>query len=83
LFIGSLQELNRKIKSQIFVGASAMCWALWLTQNDVVFDKAVAPSYLQIIFKGTLLQKEEDRHIMKAGCRIIETTTIEVFARHG
>jgi len=89
LFTGWFEGLNRKRKSQILVGASAICWDLWLTWNDVVFDKAIAPSYLQVIFKGmywtrywTLLQKEEDRHFMKAGCRIIETTAMEVFARH-
>ena len=71
------------------MGASAICWALWLTRNDVVFDEAIASSYLQVIFKGMywtryriLLQKEEDRHFMKVGCRIIETAAMEVFARH-
>jgi len=90
LFTGWLEGLNRKRKSQILVGASAICWALWLTRNDVVFDKAIAPSYLQVIFKGmywtrywTLLQKEEDCHLMKAGCRTIETAVMEVFVRHG
>lgn len=49
-----------------------------------------APSYLQVIFRGTywtkswsLLQKEEDRQKMKMGCRIIETTAMKVFARYG
>jgi len=81
LFTGWFEGLNRKRKSQILVGASAICWDLWLTWNDVVFDKAIAPSYLQVIFKGmywtrywTLLQKEEDRHFMKA---------MDVFTRHG
>jgi hypothetical protein len=90
LFTGWLEGLNRKTKSQILVGASAICRALWLTRNDVVFDKAIAPFYLQVIFKGTywirywtLLQKEEDRQFMKATCRTIETATMEVFAKHG
>ena len=51
LFTGWLEGLNRKRKSQILVGASAICWALWLTRNDVVFDKAIALSCLQVIFK--------------------------------
>jgi hypothetical protein len=79
------------MKFQILVGASAICWALWLTRNEVVFDKIIAPSYLQVIFKGTywtrswtLLQKEEeDRHLIKAGCKTIESAAMEVFARHG
>jgi hypothetical protein len=55
-----------------------------------VFDKVLAPSYLQFIFRGiywtrswSLLQKEEDRHMMKMGCKTIETITMEVFSRHG
>jgi hypothetical protein len=41
-----------KLKSKIIVGASAFCWVIWLTWNDIVFDKALAPSYLQVIFRG-------------------------------
>jgi hypothetical protein len=72
------------------VGASVICWAIWLTQNDIIFDKTTTPSYLQVIFKESywtrswsLLQKEEDRQMMKMGCRNIETAVMEVFARHG
>jgi len=90
LFTGWFDGINRKLKSKILVGASAICWAIWLTWNDIIFDKAAAPSYLQVVFRGTywtrswsLLQKEEDRQIMKMGCRNIETTAMEVFARHG
>jgi len=90
LFTGWLDGVNRKLKSQILVGASAICWTIWLTRNDIVFDKILAPSYLQVIFRGTywtrswsLLQKEEDRHSMKMGCRSIETIAMEVFARYG
>ena len=38
-FSGWLEGLNRKLKSQILVGASAFGWALWLTRNNIVFDK--------------------------------------------
>ena len=89
LFTG-LDGINKKLKSKIFVGASAICWVIWLTRNGIIFDKAAAPSYLQIIFRGTYwirswsqLQKEEDRQMMKMGCMNIETTAMEVFSRHG
>jgi hypothetical protein len=90
LFTGWLDGVNRKLKAKILVGASVIYWAIWLTRNEIIFDKAVAPSYLQVIFRGTywtrswcLLQKEEDRQLMRMGCRFIEITAMEVFARHG
>jgi len=49
------------------------------------FNKIIAP------FRGTywtrfwslLLKEEEDHHLMKMGCNIIEIVAMEVFARHG
>jgi hypothetical protein len=89
LFTGWLDEINSKLKSKILMGVSAICWTIWLIWNDIIFDKAATPSYLQVIFRRTywtrswsLLQKEEDCQMMKMGHRNIETTTIEVFARH-
>jgi hypothetical protein len=90
MFTGWLEGLNRKRKSHILMSASAICWALWLTRNGVVFNKTTAPSYLQVIFRRTywtrfwtLLQKEEDRQFINEGCRTIETAAMEVFVRHG
>jgi hypothetical protein len=53
MFTGWLGGINKKLKANIIVGASAMCWAIWLTRNNTMFDKAVAPSYLQVIFRRT------------------------------
>jgi hypothetical protein len=53
IFTSWLEEINRKLKSQIIVGASAFCWAIWLIRNDIVFKMVVALSYLQAIFRGT------------------------------
>jgi hypothetical protein len=68
LFTGWVEGFNRKLKAQVLVGASVICWALWLTRNNIVFDRVLVPSFLQAIFGGTywirswsLLQKEEDR----------------------
>ena len=67
-----------------------MCWAIWLSRNDLVFDKDVVPSYMQVIFRGThwtrfwsLLQQEEDRPVLKTGCIMPETMVIEIFAVNG
>jgi hypothetical protein len=53
MFTGWLDGINRKLKFKILVAAIAICWAIWLTRNDIIFDKATTPSYLQVIFKGT------------------------------
>jgi len=76
------------MKYRILVGASVICWAVWLTLSDILFDKVLAPSYLQITFSRVtrywfLLQKEEDRQLMKVGFIIIETAVMEIFARYG
>jgi hypothetical protein len=57
MFTGWLVGIDKKLKSQIFVGASVICWAIWLTRNNIVFDKVAAPSYLQAIFRGDLLDQ--------------------------
>jgi len=89
-FTDWLFGMNRRLIPEILVGAAAFCWVIWLTRNDLVFDKILAPSYLQVIFRGiywirfwSLLQKEEDHQIIMMGCRKIETAALEMFARNG
>ena len=40
LFGNWLRGVGTKLKRQLLVGASALCWAIWLNRNDVVFDKS-------------------------------------------
>jgi hypothetical protein len=70
-----LQNIPTDDKKLILVGAGAMCWFIWLSQNDVVFNKSPICSFMQIIFKGThwtqmwsLFQKEDKRNILKSVC---------------
>jgi hypothetical protein len=46
LFTGWLEGIDRKLKTQMLVSASTFCWAIWITRNDIVFDKVIALSYL-------------------------------------
>jgi hypothetical protein len=50
LFNDWLGEINSKWKCQILAGAIAMCLAIWISRNDVVFDKSIVPSYLKVLF---------------------------------
>jgi hypothetical protein len=53
LINGWLFGINRKLKSQMLAGAVDMCWAIWISRNDVVFDNSLAGD------TRDLLQKED------------------------
>jgi hypothetical protein len=51
---------------------TALCWALWISMNDLVFHKSQYKSILQVIFRGkfwirswSVLSKEDGRTILK------------------
>lgn len=48
-----LNGVNPRLKYRVFVGIAALCWAVWLSRNDVVFNGSNAYSFLQVIFRGT------------------------------
>lgn len=90
MFGNWLMGINRKLMYLLLVGASALCWALWLSCNDVVFDKAQVSSVMQVIFRGTywfrfwsLLQREEDHPILQDMGRRLETSVMEIYINHG
>jgi len=47
-----LNGFPMKLRKQFLVGVAAMCWAIWLSRNDLVFDRKHPNSYLQVIFRG-------------------------------
>jgi hypothetical protein len=74
------------LRKQMVVGIVAICWGLWLNRNDAVFQNIITNSYLQVIFRGTywirqwsLLSKEEERRMMKDGCRQMEGVALQLF----
>src|SRR6266498_2703307 len=38
-----LKWVNKKLISLILVGATSMCSAIWLSRNELVFDKGLVP----------------------------------------
>ena len=67
-----------------------MCWAIWRSRNDTVFQKTKNQTSLQIIFMATyltracaILHKEEDREAIAAACRMLETVAMDLFATNG
>jgi hypothetical protein len=85
-----LKGLQSRLKHQIFIGIAALLWAMWICRNDVVFNGSNFNSYLQVIFRGTywarqwsLLLKEDERDVMKEGCKLLETSVMHFFGKDG
>ena len=90
LFGSWLRRFPQKLRKQFLIGVAALCWAIWLSRNDVVFNQKQPNSYLQVIFRGThwarswsQLAKEEEKVHMKSNCRVIEGLVMELFAKKG
>ena len=90
LFGNWLNGVQPRLKHQFFVGIAALCWAVWLCRNDVVFNGSKTNSFVQVIFKGTywarqwsLLLKEDDRDKVKEGCTLLEGRILDFFSKHG
>jgi len=64
----------------LLTGAVAICWAIWITRNDVVFDKGHPKTFLQVFFRGThwlrfwaLLQRsDDDKEQIRDACKLLE-----------
>jgi hypothetical protein len=85
-----LRSFSNKQRNLVLIGLAALCWALWISRNDLVFHKSQYKSILQVMFRGTfwirnwsILSKEDGRLILKDGCRLLETVALEVFHKSG
>lgn len=73
-----LRGIEKQFSAHILVGAAALCWALWLTSNDIVFNNKCVSSPLQVIHvcsqwlrTWSILQRPEDRDLfMMASTRL-------------
>jgi hypothetical protein len=91
LFGSWLDQFGGKLKRQALAGASAFCWAIWLSRNDVVFDKSLIKTFLQVLFRGThwlrswaqMERHDQDKEALVAACHKMETIAMEFFADHG
>lgn len=51
LFDTWYKQGGNQYNSLVLTGAAAFCWSIWLTRNDIIFDK----SHLQVLFMGEAL----------------------------
>jgi hypothetical protein len=88
IFRSWLLGLDLKTKNLIITGVSALCWAIWISRNNLVFDNAQSMTYLQVLFRGThwlrlwaQLQRSEDpaANLIRNACRRLETVAMQFF----
>jgi hypothetical protein len=85
-----LLGMPSKTKHLIISGVAAICWAIWISRNDLVFDKKPMLTNLQVLFRATHwfrtwadLHKQEEGIQIKEACRRLEYTALQIFAHHG
>ena len=75
----------------LLAGAAALCLALWLTRNDILFNKCKPKYVLQALFRGThwlrlwaQLQRTNDKEeeVVEA-CKSLESSAMELFSSFG
>jgi hypothetical protein len=74
------------LKPLLLLGATVLCWALWICRNDLVFEKKILCS-LQVIHlvsqklsSWVILQREELRPLVVEGSRLLVRTTTVFFS---
>jgi hypothetical protein len=58
----------------LLVGLGTMFWSIWLSRNDVVFNRTSITSYMQVIFRVTYWTRKQQL-LLRWACRLMETLT--------
>jgi hypothetical protein len=91
LFNRCSKMASNKHNSLLLTTTSALCWTVWITRNEVVFDKCRPKYFLQVLFRGThwlrqwtKLQWHDDRRdqLIIAG-QHLETSALHFFGSNG
>jgi hypothetical protein len=53
LFNGWATRIGVQFKKLELVDAAELCWALWISRNDMVFDNSPMKTYMQVLYHGT------------------------------
>ena len=78
--------LTKSCKNLVYTGIAVLCWAIWHSRNDIVFQRTKNQTSLQILFRATyltrawaILHKEEDSEAIATSCRMLETVGMDFF----
>lgn len=47
--------VHPRLRAHFLIGVAALCWAMWLCRNNVVFNRSKTNSFVQIIFREDFL----------------------------
>jgi hypothetical protein len=53
MFNGWLRGVNKDVKLLLLLGGATTCWSIWLSRNDIVFEKKKIVSSVQVIYLVT------------------------------
>ena len=84
LFSQWLRPNGPKTNTLLLVAAAALIWAIWLTRNEVIFEKARPKTFLQVLFRGThwlhqwasLQRQDEHKDMLVQACRHLEVSAL-------
>jgi hypothetical protein len=86
MFGNWLNGVKKLDKARIRIGISAICWSIWTSRNDIIFDKQKGTNFLQVIRRAAywiqqwaLLLPEDQRETMVTGCNRLLTVTQDFF----
>jgi hypothetical protein len=82
---------NKKYNTLLLTAVIALLWTIWITRNEVVFDKCKPKSLLQVLFRGihwlrqwANLQRREDlKDEMISVAQHLETLALVFFSSNG
>jgi hypothetical protein len=65
-------------------------WAIWLSRNNVVFDKSPIKYFIQVLYRGTqwlrfwsLERDDQDKEMITMTCQKLRMVAMQIFTDHG
>jgi hypothetical protein len=88
MFGNWLNGVPKLDKLKIRIGISAICWSIWRTRNDLVFNNLKSTNFLQVILRAVhwiqqwaCLMPEDQRQDMVIGCNRLLMVTQDFYFR--
>jgi hypothetical protein len=67
------------------------CWVIWLSRNDVIFNKTPTKYFMQVFYRATywfcfwseLESDAQDKEKIAEACQKLEVVAMQIYADHG